>query len=108
MRRVRGDRQILNIISVDIRLQIGAFSLRGRARPVSGDKKGTSAEGKNIDISGEISIRIDMYRYFCHHYVIKQTWFQLDRAVPLTTYLFIEFLKQKFGNHLIVWHAAFF
>ncbi len=59
--RVRGDRRILKVISVDIGPQIGAFSLRGRVWPVSGDKKGASAEGENIDISGEISIRIDIF-----------------------------------------------
>ncbi len=48
--------------------RINVFSLRGHVRPENSGDKGTSAEGKNIDILrenidifGEISICIDTY-----------------------------------------------
>ncbi len=50
---VRGNRQNSKVISVDIGLQIGMFSLCERTRPESGGEKGVSAEGENIDILRE-------------------------------------------------------
>ncbi len=120
---VCNNRQIC-VISVDIRPPIGVFSLYGHAQPVSGGEKGASAEGdninilrENIDISGEISIRIDIFaittfgqdsvlRWSMKICCIKELFIVVPIRVSLLKLVFHFCLTFSFGDLIYTGHMT--